>query len=148
MTHLRGGSVTKDDVENKVEVKVGHRVFASDGRPRFVGEVLRFKGEYLGFYTAEDSTDDGRLKRTEVSYSLYRCPGGYRVFRSELHSQRRRERSRWHKKEAFSSLLPTADEEGADEQTSNYGLYTEEEARRAFPRLFSALDMPNVRDLD
>lgn len=142
--------MTKDDIEDKVEVDVGHRVFASDGRPRLVGEVVRFKGEYLGFYEAEDFLDDSRLKRTQISYSLYRCPGGYRVHRSELHSRRLRERSGWQRKEAFLSLLPTVDEEGVgrDERTPNYGLYTEEEARRTFPKLFSAVGVPNVRDLD
>jgi hypothetical protein len=150
MTRWKGGCVTKEGIEDKVEVDVGHRIFASDNRPRFVEEVVRFKGEYLGFYKAEDFLDDSRLKRTEISYSLYRCPGGYRVHRSELHSQRLRERSGWQRKEAFLSLLPTVDEEGVgrDEQTPNYGLYTEEEARRTFPRLFSAVGMPNVRNLD
>jgi hypothetical protein len=150
MTRGKGGCVTKDGIEDKVEVDVGHRIFASDDRPRFVGEVVRFKGEYLGFYKAEDFLDDSSLKRTEISYSLYRCPGGYRVRRSELHSRRHREQSSWQRKEAFSRLLPTVDEEGVgrDEQTPNYGLYTEEEARRTFPRLFSALGMPNVCNLD
>ncbi len=142
--------MTKDDIDNNVEVDVGHRVFASDGHPRFVGEVVRFKGEYLGFYKAEDFLDDSCLKRTEICYFLYRCPGGYRVRRSELHSRRLTERGSWQRKEAFSSLLPPVDEEGVgrDEQTPNYGLYTEEKARRTFPRLFSAVGMSNVRDLD
>jgi hypothetical protein len=50
----------------------------------------------------------------------------------------------------YTSLLPAVDEEdvGENEQTPGYGLHTEEEARRAFPDLFSAVGMPNVRELD
>jgi hypothetical protein len=85
-----------------------------------------------------------------VNYNLYQCPGGYRVLRSEVHYERRRERSSWYWKEVYTSLLPTVDEDdvGENEQTPGYGLYTEEEARRAFPDLFSAVGMPNVRELD
>ena len=35
-----------------------------------------------------------------------------------------------------------------NDQAPGYGLYTEEEARREFPELFSAVGMPNVRELD
>ncbi len=68
----------------------------------------------------------------------------------EAHYERRRERSRWTTKESFTSLLPTADKDdaGQNEQTPDYGLYTEGEARREFPDLSSAVGMPNVRELD
>ncbi len=139
-----------DLIEKRQEVRVGNHVYVGDARPPFIGEIVRFRGESLGVYTADDSIDDSRLKRTLVQCVLYRCPGGYRIYRSELHYQRRKERSRWQRKEAFTSLLPTVDEKdvGQNEQTPGYGLYTEEEARRAFPELFSAVGLPNVRDLD
>ena len=140
----------EDAIENREEVRVGHRVLVSDGRPEFIGEVVRFRGKALGWYTADSSIDDGRLKRKDIAYSLYECPDGYRVARIEVYYQRRREQSRWTTKESFTSLLPamTAEGVGQDEQTPGYGLYTEEEARQGFPDLFSAVGMPNVRDLD
>lgn len=129
---------------------VGHRAHVADGRPEFLGEKIRFRGEQRGFYTETSTLDDSRLKRKEIRYALYRCPGGYMVLRVEAASQRRRERSRWHTKESSKSLLPVVD--GADashgEKTPVYGAYTEEEARQAFPELFSAVGLPNVRDLD
>lgn len=147
----------EDATEHKEEVYVGHRIlhraYVGEGphlMPDFIGEKVRFKGQSLGVYTTEDSIDDSRLKRKLVQYVLYQCPGGYRVYRSELHYRRRKERHCWQKHEAFSNLLPAVNEEGAgqNEQTPAYGLYTEEEARREFPELFSALGMPNVRELD
>jgi hypothetical protein len=149
--------VPEDAIEHKVEVDVGHRIlhraYVGEGphlAPHFIGEKVRFKGKSLGVHTTDDSIDDSRLKRTLIQYVLYQCPGGYRVYRSELHYRRRKERHRWQKHEAFSSLLPTVGDEGAgqNEQTPGYGIYTEEEARRAFPDLFSAVGMPNVRELD
>jgi hypothetical protein len=118
--------------------------------PAFIGEKVRFKGKSLGVYTVEDSIDDSRLKRKVPSFTLYECPGGYRVKRTEFYLQRRKERYRWQKHEAFTSLLPTVDEgdAGPNEQTSSYGIYTEEEARRHFPDLFPAVGMPKVHELD
>ncbi|MDQ3375734.1 MAG: hypothetical protein M3533_02415 [Actinomycetota bacterium] len=140
----------EDAIENREEVKVGHHILVSDGRPPYIGEIVRFRGKLLGWYTADTSIDDSRLKRKDITCALYRCPRGYRVRRSEVYYQRRRERSRWTTTEAYTSLLPTVNEEdaGVNEQTPGYGLYTEEEARRAFPDLFSAVGMPNVRQLD
>ena len=136
-------------IDSRQEVDIGHRVYTSDGRPPFMGEKVHFKGERLGVYTADDSVDESRLKRTLIQYVLYRCPRGYRVKRSELHYQRRREGGQWRRREAFTSLLPAVDEDVAqNEATSGYALYTEEEARREFPELFSAVGMPNVRELD
>ncbi len=137
-------------IENREEVRVGHHVLVSDGRPPFIGEIVRFRGKLLGWYTADTSIDENRLKRKDITYALYECPGGYSVQRGEAYYQRRRERSRWTTKEVYNSLLPTVaeDDVGQDEQTPGYGLYTEEEARREFPDLFSAVGMPNVRDLD
>lgn len=140
----------EDAIEGREEVKVGHQVLVSDGRPPFIGEIVRFRGKLLGWYTADSSIDENRLKRKDITYALYQCPDGYRVQRSEVYYQRRRERSRWTTVEAYTSLLPTVDGDdvGENEQTPGYGLYTEEEARREFPNLFSAVGMPNVRDLD
>lgn len=150
-TPAEGGKVPEDSLEHKVEVEVGHRryhrAYVGEGwevMPAFIGEKVRFKGKSLGVYTTEDSIDDSRLKRKLIQYVLYQCPGGYRVRRSEMHYRRRKERLRWQKHEAFSSLLPTVNEEdaGHNEQTSGYGIYTEEEARREFPDLFPAVGLP------
>ena len=140
----------KEIVQNKVEVHVGHRVLVSDGRPRFVGEIARFRGKRLGYYIESSTIDDDRLKRKDVYNELYRCPDGYRVSRQEVYYRRRRERARWHAQEAFVSLLPVVnrDDAGHDGSPPVYGTYTEEEARREYPKLFSAVGLPNVRDLD
>jgi hypothetical protein len=156
-TLWEGGYVPEDAIEHKEEVEVGHRryhrEYVGEGyevMPAFIGEQVRFKGKSLGVYTVEDSIDDSRLKRTLIQYVLYQCPGGYRVYRSELHYRRRKERYRWQKHEAFSSLFPTVNKEdaGQNEQTSGYGIYTEEEARREFPDLFPAVGLPKVHELD
>jgi hypothetical protein len=156
-TSGEGGKVHEEALKHKVEVDVGHRryhrEYVGEGyqvMPAFIGEKIRFKGESLGVYTTEDSIDESRLKRKLIQYVLYRCPGGYRVYRSELHCRRRNERYRWQKHEAFTSLLPTLEEgdAGPKEQTSGYGIYTEEEARRDFPDLFSAAGVSNVHELD
>ncbi len=140
----------EDAMEDKVEVLVGRRVHVSDGRPQFLGEKVRFKGKQLGHYVASDKTDESRLKRKETFYVLYQCPGGYRVQRTEMESRRRRERARWTRVESFTTLLPVADGEGShpDQGSPSYGIYGEEEARRAYPDLFSAVGLPNVRELD
>jgi len=152
-----GGYVPEDAIEHNEEVDVGHRrynrQYVGEGyevMPAFIGQKVRFKGNSVGVYTLEDSIDESRLKRKHIQYVLYRCPGGYRVYRSELHYRRRNERYRWQKHEAFTSLLPTLEEgdAGPKEQTSSYGIYTEEEARRDFPDLFSAAGVSNVHELD
>jgi hypothetical protein len=156
-TLWEGGYVPEDAIEHKEEVEVGHRryhrAYVGEGyevMPAFIGEKVRFKGKSLGVYTVEDSIDDSRLKRKVLSLTLYECPGGYRVKRTEFYLRRRKERYRWQKHEAFTSLLPTVDEgdAGPNEQTSSYGIYTEEEARRDFPDLFPAVGMPKVHELD
>jgi hypothetical protein len=48
-------------------------------------------------------------------------------------------------------LLPVIEGEDADQNGQEvpvYGTFTEEEARRNFPKLFSAVGLPNVRELD
>src|SRR5215218_467895 len=106
-TSGEGGKVHEEALEQKVEVDVGHRryhrEYVGEGyqvMPAFIGEKVRLKGEL-------------------IRYFLYRCPGGYRVYRSELHYRRRKERYRWQKGEAFSSLFPTVNKEDAcqNEQT-------------------------------
>ena len=147
----------EDSLEYKEEVEVGHRryhrAYVGEGyevMPAFIGEKVRFKGKSLGVYTVEDSIDNSRLKRKVLSFTLYECPGGYMVKRTEFYLRRRKERHRWQKHEAFTSLFPTVDEGDADqnEQTSSYGIYTEEEARREFPDLFPAVGLPKVHELD
>jgi hypothetical protein len=72
--------MSEDAIEYREEVQVGRRFSsASEGRPHFMGEIVRFRGRNLGWYTAETSIDESRLKRKDVTYSLYQCPGGYRV---------------------------------------------------------------------
>jgi len=44
--------VSGEALEGRQEVYVGHRVLASDGRPPFIGEIIRFRGKLLGGYTA------------------------------------------------------------------------------------------------
>ena len=147
----------EDAIEYKEEVEVGHRRYHREyvGKgyevmPAFLGEKIRFKGNSVGVYTAEDSIDESRLKRRVLSFTLYECPGGYRVKRTELYLRRRKQRYCWQKHEAFTSLLPTVDEgdAGSNEQSSSYGIYTEEEARRDFPELFSAVGLHKVHELD
>jgi hypothetical protein len=156
-TLWEGGYVPEDAMEYKEEVEVGHRRYhrayvgeGYDVMPTFIGEKVRFKGKSLGVYTVEDSIDDSRLKRKVLSFTLYECPGGYRVKRTEFYFRRRKERYRWQKHEAFTSLFPTVEEgdAGQNEQTSSYGIYTEEEARRDFPDLFPAVGLPKVHELD
>lgn len=136
--------------ENKVEVEVGRREYTTPGPLQFIGEKVRFRGERLGHHITDTSMDSSGLKRTQITLVLYRCPGGYRVFREERTSRRHRERGRWTMEESTTTLLPMVNEEGAgqNEQAPVYGLYSEEEARREFPDLFSAVGMPNVRELD
>lgn len=132
-------------MESQVEVIVGTRSFEYRGRT--LVEKIRFRGERVGHYTSETELDSSCLKRMETILTLYRCPDGYRVARTLLESRRRRETARWSKKEATTKLLPAAD--GADRGKSapehEYGVYTEEEARRMYPHLFSVVGDPNVR---
>jgi hypothetical protein len=152
-----GGHVPEDAIEHNEEVEVGHRrynrQYVGEGyevMPAFIGQKVRFKGNSVGVYTLEDSIDESRLKRKVLSFTLYECPGGYRVKRTEFYLRRRKERYRWQKHEAFTSLLPTLEEgvAGPKEQTSSYGIYTKEEARRDFPDLFPAAGVPKVDELD
>lgn len=110
-----------DDAKSRIEVPVGHRVFVADGRPRFVGEKVRFRGEQLGFFTETSTLDDARLKRKDVVYGLYRCPDGYRVVRHETDYQRRRERARWTAKEAMTVRGGRPRAPVADPCQSRYG---------------------------
>src|SRR5919112_2894117 len=156
-TLWEGGYVPEDAIELEEEVEVGHRRYHREyvGKgyevmPAFIGEKVRFKGKSVGVYTVEDSIDESRLKRKVLSFTLYECLGGYRVKRTEFYLRRRKERYRWQKHEAFTSLLPTLDkgDAGPNEQSSSYGIYTEEEARRDFPDLFSAVGLHKACELD
>ncbi len=132
-----------DAPKNRLEVRVGRHV---TGEP-FIGQVVRFEGKELGWYVAESSISDNQRK--DIGYELYRCPGGYRVVRGELHYRRRKEGGRWSMRAWYKQLLPAVEEDaGQQNPTLHYGLYAEEEARRTFPELFSAVGMPNVRELD
>lgn len=133
-------------MEGQVEVTVGKRSYEHKGQ--IIVEKIRFKGEQLGHYTSDTALDDSRLSRCETIYTLYRCPDGYRVARTLLNSKRRRERARWSKKEALTELLPKANGTEGDATVlgADYSYYGEDEARRLYPGLFSAVGMANVRD--
>ncbi len=133
--------MSEHETETKVEVKVGG--WLPDGT--FLGHLVRFTGEELGGYTdyrkARSSDDRG------TTYTLYRTPGaepgdpapGYRVHVEKW--------TRWQGEESEAYLWPLwcLDEDGSFYAAT---LYTEAEARSAFPELFAALGPPNVRDLD
>ena len=132
----------------QVEVTVGKRSWEHKGQN--LVEKIRFKGERVGHYASDTELDDSRLTRRETIYALYRSPDGYRVTRTLFDSKRRRERARWSKKEALIELLPKAGRSEAEgnpaELGAEYGYYSEEEARRLYPELFSAVGMANVRE--
>jgi hypothetical protein len=125
----------EEDTE-KVEVEVGG--YSVDGT--FLGERLRFAAEEVGSWTdfsmARSQDDRG------VTYTLYKLPGGkYRVHELSW--------SRWQGEGSEALLYPVEqDEEAAYGGAFTYDAYTEDDARQAWPHLFAALGMPNVRDID
>ena len=133
-------------MESKVEVTVGKQSFEYQGQT--LVERIRFRGERLGHYTSDTELDDSRLARRETIYTLYHSPNGYRVARTLFDSKRRRERARWSRKEALTELLPKS--AGTSDDTpmlgAEYGYYSEDEARKLYPELFSAVGMANVRE--
>ncbi len=119
--------LTSEERGEKIEVKVGR--WLPDGT--FTGEVLRFTGSEVGSYTdyTESRSEDDR----GTTYTLYRSGReGYRV-----HVERW---TKWEVEESEAWLDPN----DPDAATP----YTEAEARQAYPELFAALGMPNVRDID
>ncbi len=118
-------------------------LYSADGT--FLGEVLRFTAEDAGSWTdysmATSNDDRG------VTYTLYKLPGDpvrYRVHELTW--------TRW-QGEASEALLAPVDEDEDDVTYGpggalSYGSYTEDEARQAWPHLFAALGIPNVRDID
>ncbi len=124
--------------EAKVEVKVG----PYDEGGRFLGEVVRSTGEEVGGYR-EKITGDTR----GTDYTLYECPGagpgaepGYRVLEENW--------SRWQGEGSRTRRLPNdAEDDPEYGRPVRYGVYTETEARGAYPELFAALGDPNVVDL-
>jgi hypothetical protein len=120
----------------KVEVKVG------DWWPdeTFVGEIVRFTGKEVGTWTVWPDIPGEHWVNT---YTLYRTPDGeYRI-----HAERW---SRWDGEGARAWLEPVVAPEdvGPEEKPPIYKTFTEKQARSAYPKLFAALGMPNVRDLD
>lgn len=120
----------------KVEIKVGS--WWPD--ESFTGEILRFSGEELGSWTEwPDIQGEHRVK----TYTVYRTPDG----RYRIHVERW---SRWQGEGTRAWLEPTlaAEDIGPEEEIPVYETYSEEEAQRIYPKLFAALGMPKVRDLD
>jgi hypothetical protein len=120
----------------KAEVRVGS--WLPD--QTFLGEVLRFSAEELGSWTEwPEIQGEHRAKL----YTLYRTPDGeYRI-----HVLRW---SRWCGEGSRAWLEPTLAPEdiGPAEEIPVYETYSEEQAQRIYPKLFAALGMPKVRDLD
>lgn len=133
---------SEQEQANKVEVRVG----PYDERGAFLGEVVRFSGEEVGThveYLGEVSNRDDRGS----DYTLYRCgEDSYRVLVEHW--------SRWQGEGSAAHLFPNSAEDDPYADDPDYGrpvhytTYTEAQARAAFPRLFAALGMANVRDLD
>ncbi len=97
--------------------------------------------------------NDGHLKRKDVVYGLYRCPDGYKVVRHGTDYRRRRGRARWTAQEAVTSSLPVVEGGGRTDHNEQkavpvHGTFTKEEARQTFPKLLSAVGLPNMRELD
>jgi len=119
--------LVKQAVVEKEEVEIGK--YLADGT--FTGHLVLFTGEWVGYYDAP-----GDEAGVTVTHTLFRCPmpageaeAGYRVHIVD-----------WRLKRGEASearLEPSAPTP-----------FTEEEARRAFPKLFAAVDMPNIVELD
>lgn len=138
------GPSSHEPAYSKVEVRVGE--YGLGGR--FIGEIVRFRGLALSTYPDPNALQELGRRRAALC-TLYRCPSGYRVYREEIpfYPEKRRYKYGRRKEGHAASLLPVGARTG-DEGAPEYGLYTEEEARRSFPWLFSALGTPNIRDLD
>ena len=142
----------EDAVQQTVEVFVGR---VGHGNIPF-GEKIRFKGRKVGSYQDPSAPDDPDKAEKVTMHTLYRCPGGYRVYREEytifpeekeryrggLPEKRKRYRIGRGKEGHNASLLPTVEEgsdSGSETRQITYGIYSEEEARRTFWWLFSAV---------
>jgi len=114
----------------KEEIEVGK--WLADGT--FVGHLVRFRGEWVGYYEAP-----GDEAGVTVTHTLFRCPmpaerpeeAGYRVHVVDW----RRSRG-----EVSEARLEPDDPDPRP--------FTEVEARQGFPELFAAVGMPNVIELD
>lgn len=119
--------LTGEENREKIEVKAGR--FAPDGT--FLGELVRFAGEEVGSFT--DYAEGRSLDDRGTTYTLYSTPaGGYRVYVERW--------TRWQGEESEALLEPN----DPDAATP----FTEAEARQAYPELFAAVGIPNVRDID
>ncbi len=95
-----------------------------------LGSVTRLRepeGKGYAYLSVGRGSDDRGMSMT-----LYRFRGGYRVRLEEWEGEERR--SRW--------LAPEVEDEGY------IGLFSEGEAREAFPYLFAALDMPGGLEVE
>ena len=106
----------------------------------FVGEIVRFSGEELASWTEwPEAQGEFRVK----TYTVSRTPVGKYRIRVEWWS-------RWPGKGTRAWLEPTvaAEDIGPEEELPVYVTYSEEQAQTIYPKLFAALGMPKVRDLD
>ena len=110
------------------EIEVG----AWSARGEFLGLVRRVQGESPGDYLSVGRGDAER----GMSVTLHRfARGGEAGYRVQVR--------RWEGDEEQSYwIAPTVEDEGY------IGMFTEEEARREFPYLFAALDMPGGFEIE
>ena len=107
--------------EKKVQIEVGGE--DHDGIFRF--ETVRFTGEEV------DSYED----RHGNTFTLYKCPNGYRVYADVdvLGGARR-------------TLFPYREDQVSDEL--QYSLFTSEEVAKEFPLFASSVGITRIRDID
>ena len=150
--------MAEDAKERQVEVKTG--AWASDGT--FLGEIVRFRGEEIGGHTDLTGEHSSRGDRA-TTYTLYRCPGGYRVHIKEYSRQQDQGSRAWleptispdslvaqeEPPRTYATYTEDPDSLGDEEGESPvYDAFSEKEARRRYPQLFAASGTLNEPDLD
>jgi transcriptional regulator with XRE-family HTH domain len=108
------------EVKELMEEKMQVRIEWVDENDNRIAEQLRFTGEELEDYLVE-----------EVSYTLFECPGGYRV-----HEE--------YSGDGTASLLPY-DPSAAEPY---HRLFTAEEVAEEYPAFAHAVGVMRVRDID
>lgn len=108
------------DVKNLTEEKVEVRVEWEDDNGTRFAEKLRFTGNEVEAYNADD-----------ITYTLYECPGGYRVH--EVHGEN-----------GHAYLFPN--DPSAEE--SYHRLFSADEVAEEYPVFSYTLDVVPVRDID
>jgi len=130
----------------KVSVQVGS--WSRSGA--FTGETLRFTGEKIGSWK-ERQGELGRPGYRIIDYTLYKVGGshpGYRVHIEGWNPTPPENRSATLEPNDARKDSSFAVDDPMHGKQLNYSTFTEEEARRAYPNLYAALGLSNVRDLD